>query len=276
MDPRTLAILVGKELRDARRNRWFLVLTALFASLSLALSAVGLAGLGTIGVSGFGRTTASLLNLVLLIVPLMGLLMGALSIAGEREQGTLGYVLAQPVTTGEVFAGKVLGLGTALAGSVSLGFGLSALLVARSAGLAQVSGYLTLVALTWVLGLIFLVIGLGLSAVSPRHSTAVGLAVVAWLVAVFFSDVGVMGTAVALRLDPRQILWLSLANPTQIFKLASLQALQGHLEMLGPGALYAARALGPWWTPVLAALLVAWVVAPLGVALRLFRARGGL
>ena len=66
MDLRSVRIIASKEIRDARRNRWFVLVSVIFAGLSLALSLVGLAGLGTIGVTGFGRTTASLVNLVLL------------------------------------------------------------------------------------------------------------------------------------------------------------------------------------------------------------------
>src|SRR3989338_6928294 len=109
MSFKTVLIILSKEISDARKNRWFVLVAALFSLLSLSLSLLGLAGLGTLGIAGFGRTAASLLNLVLIIVPLMGLLLGAMSISGEREQGTLVTLLAQPVTASEVFIGKYLG-----------------------------------------------------------------------------------------------------------------------------------------------------------------------
>src|SRR6516165_12130738 len=102
LDVSSVFLITGKELRDARRSRWFLLLTVVFAGLALALALLGMSALGTIGGTGFGRTTASLLNLVILIVPIMGLLMSALSVAGERENGTLLTVLAQPVLLEEV------------------------------------------------------------------------------------------------------------------------------------------------------------------------------
>src|SRR5690606_39909351 len=60
--------------------------------------------------SGFGRTAAGLINLVLFLAPLMGLTLGAQAISGEREQGTLAYLLAQPVSLVEIFVAKFLGL----------------------------------------------------------------------------------------------------------------------------------------------------------------------
>src|SRR6516225_5122652 len=124
MDALSVALISCKELRDTRRSRWFLLLAVMFAALALALSSLGMSALGSIGGAGFGRTTASLLNLVILIVPLLGLLMGALSVAGEREHGTLLALLAQPVLLEELLLGKFLGLAAALLGTILSGFGL--------------------------------------------------------------------------------------------------------------------------------------------------------
>ena len=128
--------LAQKELREALRNRWFVLYTLAFIGLALALSYMSLAGAGISGFAGFGRTAASLINLVLLIIPLMALTVGAQSLAHEAEHGTLAYLLAQPVTRAEVFAGKYLGLALALtlstlAGFTTVGSGLS--VSARSA-----------------------------------------------------------------------------------------------------------------------------------------------
>jgi len=52
-------------------------------ALSLAFSYLAMASSGMVGFAGFGRTAASLINLVLLIVPLMALTIGAQSLSGE-------------------------------------------------------------------------------------------------------------------------------------------------------------------------------------------------
>jgi Cu-processing system permease protein len=113
MDFGNILILAQKELRDARKNRWFLLYAIAFTGLSLALAWVSLSGAGNYGLAGFGRTSASLINLILLIVPLMGLTLGALSLAGEREQGSLLYLLAQPINQVELLLGKFIGLSLA-------------------------------------------------------------------------------------------------------------------------------------------------------------------
>ena len=274
MDVSTVFLIMGKELQDARRSRWFLLLTLVFAGLALALALLGMSALGTVGNAGFGRTTASLLNLVMLIVPLMGLLMSTLSVAGEREHGTLMTILAQPVLLEEVFLGKFLGLAAALLGTILFGFGLAALVIARQGGLPQVGSYLVLVGDTALFGLGYLSLGFLIAALTRRTASAVGVALFVWLVSVFLSDLGLIGTAVVLQLSPRSLLWLSLANPPQVFKLLVLGGIQRSLESLGPGGLYATEVLGNWLPLTLTGLLVAWVIAPFALAILLLRNRG--
>src|SRR5690606_3606519 len=63
----------GRELRDAVASRWFMLYTAAFGVLAVAVSFMSLAGSGSQGFAGFGRTAAGLLNLVMLVVPLMAI-----------------------------------------------------------------------------------------------------------------------------------------------------------------------------------------------------------
>ena len=269
-------ILARKELRDAHRNRWFVLYTATFASLSLALAWMAMSGLGTSGMAGFGRTTAALINLVLLVVPLMGLTLGALSLAGEREQGTLLYLLAQPLTQTEVLLGKFLGLALALLTALILGFGLSGLVIAWQGGAAQAATYLTLVLLAFLLALVSLSLGFLISATVGKGSTAVGLALFVWLALVFFGDLGLLGTALVMELDIVQLFTAALLNPLQIFKIAAILDLRGNLEILGPAGAYAIRTYGDRLMPLLLILLAAWTIVPLAFTYLAFRRRGVL
>jgi Cu-processing system permease protein len=274
MNATPVYLMMCKELQDARRSRWFVLLALVFAGLALALAVLGTSALGSLGGAGFGRTTASLLNLEVLVVPLMGLLMGALSVSTEREHGTLLSTLAQPVLLEEVFLGKFLGLAAALLGTVLFGFGLAALVIAQQGGVLQVGGYLVLVGYTFLFGLGYLSLGFLISALVRRSATAVGLALFVWLASEFLSDLGMIGTALALQLSPRGLLWLSLANPPQVFRLVVLQGIHRNLEVLGPGGLYATEVLGGWLVPCLTLALVLWAVVPFAASVALLRNRG--
>ena len=276
MDIENIFTLAQKEMRDALRNRWFALYTIAFAGLSLALAWMALSGAGQYGLAGFGRTSASLVNLVLLIVPLMGLTLGALSLAGERENGSLLYLMAQPISQGELLLGKFLGLSLALVAALSLGFGGTAVFIAIKGGGAEVGTYLVLLLLSCLLALGSLSLGFLLSAMVQKGSTAVGLALFLWLLLVFFGDLGVMGTALALQFNVQQLLAIALINPLQIFKIAAILDIRNNLEVLGPAGIYAFRTYGSQLLPLLIVLLLIWVIVPFTIANYLFQKRGVL
>jgi Cu-processing system permease protein len=227
--------LAQKELRDALRNRWFLLYTLAFIGLALALSYMSLAGAGIAGFAGFGRTAASLINLVLLIIPLMALTIGAQSLAHEQEQGTLAYLLAQPVTRVEVFVGKYLGLALSLLASLALGFGIAGVVLAlngrRLARSLRQPGVLQ----TFLLSLTMLSVGFLISALTKRAGVAIGIGLFLWLAFVFLGDLGLMGTAITLRLPIEQLLWLSLAQPAAGLQDGGDPRHQRHARSAGAG-----------------------------------------
>jgi len=174
MQSATLLTIARRELREALRNRWLVFYALAFAGLAFALSLAGQASAGYSGLGGFGRTAASLVNAILLFVPLLGLSVGAGSLAGDRERGTLMYLLAQPVNRADVFFGKALGAALAMVVSLGLGFGLAALGLA-TAGDGNPAGYLALAGNTLLLALIALGLGFVISALSKRVATALGV-----------------------------------------------------------------------------------------------------
>lgn len=265
MDLSSISLLAQKELRDALRNRWFGLYTITFVALALGLSYLALSGVGYSGFAGFGRTAAGLINLTLLIVPLMALTVGATSLAGERERGTLPYLLAQPVSRSEIVAGKFLGLAAALLASLATGFGLAGLALGLRGGAGDAIIYLGQLGLAFLLALAALSIGFLISAVTERGAAAVGVALFLWLVFVFLGDLGMMGTAITMKLDIRQLFWLALTNPLQVFKLAAILNLQSTLEILGPVGMFARRTYGDGLLPLLLVTLTAWALIPLGL-----------
>lgn len=271
-----IGVLMQKEVRDAYRNRWFILYTVAFAGLALALAWLALAGVGASGLAGLGRTGASLINLVLLIVPLMGLTLGALSLASERERGTLLYILAQPVSPVEVLVGKYLGLALALFATLVLGFGLSGMVIAWKGGMTQTYEYLTIVILAFLLALISLSLGFLLSSTTKKGATAVGLALFLWLVLVVFGDLGLMSTALVLQIRINELFLLALLNPLQVFKMATILTMQSSLEVLGPAGIYALRTYGTQLMPVLLTVLLGWTILPLLLTYILFQRRGAI
>jgi Cu-processing system permease protein len=275
MDAMIIWTLAKKEMSEAVRNRWFVLYTLAFIGLSLAFSYLALAGAGLVGFAGFGRTAASLINLVLLIVPLLALTIGAQSLAGEQERKTLAYLLAQPISRADIFLGKYLGLTLSLLASLLLGFGISGVVMAlNGTGASDPTVYGALVALAFLLSLTMLSVGFLISALSRRASVAVGIGLFLWLVFVFFGDLGLMGTAITLRVPIASLFWLSLANPLQVFKLAAIFNSQATLDIVGPAGIYAMQRYGEELVTIFLAVLAFWVVTPAAAAYVRFARKG--
>lgn len=277
MNTTTVWTLAEKELRDALHNRWFVLYTLAFIGLSLAFSYLSLAGAGIVGFAGFGRTAASLINLVLLIVPLMALTIGAQCLAGEQEHSTLAYLLAQPVNRIEVFVGKYLGLGLSLLASLTLGFGISGLVMAiNGGGASNPAVYVGLVWQTFLLSLAMLSIGFLVSALSRRAGMAVGIGLFLWLTFVFLGDLGLMGTAMTMKTPIETLFWISLANPLQVFKLAAILNINATLDILGPAGIYAMQEYGSSLKSILLGVLGVWVLIPTVAAYVVFANKNDL
>lgn len=262
-----------RELREAVTSRWFVLYTIAFAVLGLAVSYISAAGSGGIGLSGFGRTTAGLINLVLLMVPLMALTAGAGTIASDRERGMLPYLLSQPVSRTEVLLGKYLGLAAALVACITLGLGVCALILAWKGQSTKPQSILWLAGLSVCLALGMLSLGVLISTLARKASVAVGTAVFFWLTLVFVSDLGLMAGTLAMKLRIEELFAISLLNPLQVFKMWSLHSIEASLDVLGPAGLYASEEFGSRLSPMFAGALAAWIAIPLALAACIFARR---
>ncbi|HWQ27990.1 MAG TPA: ABC transporter permease subunit [Dehalococcoidia bacterium] len=266
--------ITRKEVRDALNNWWLLLYAGLFALLALGLAYLGQRNLGSLGFENFSRTTASLLNLCLLLAPLVALSLGAGAIAGERDRGTLTYLLSQPLDRWELLVGKFAGLFLSIAIATVAGFGLAGLFIAFYASAMDAGVYLLFLGL--VLALIAVMTGLGLvaSVISATRVQALGVALLVWFVAIFFFDLVFIGLVSSTSLGGGGLLLALLANPVEIVRVLAIIHLEPDLEVLGPFGAYLMERVGVGGaTAILSAALVAWVTAPVSLAAWLFETR---
>jgi len=266
-------VIAAEEYRSALESRWLFGFTVAFAGLVLGLSFFGLAQSREVGFQGFARVTLSLMNLVLLVVPLCGLLLGVTSIAGGGE--TLPLLLAQPVTRGEVLAGKFLGLAAALAVAQALGFGGGGLVVAFNAGADQLPGYLALTGMSLVLGWLTLAAALAIATVWPDRLKAMSFAMLLWLLMVVAYDLVVLGATTLLSGLPLETVLFPalLINPVDLARVMVTLAV-GSGALFGPTSAVLVKLFGTRAGIALGAgVLVLETLVPLAIAARVFRRR---
>jgi Cu-processing system permease protein len=267
-----VAPLVRKEIADAVSNRWLLGYAALMGVLGLAAAGTGIQSSSGLALQTFGRTTATLMNLCLLLAPLVAVLMGAASIAGERERGTLEHLLAQPLTRSRLLLGKHAGLLVALTAATIAGFLPAGLLVAWHAGPGVLPHYALFPAIAAVVGASMLAAGMAVSVASRTAVQAQGTAVFLWFALVLLYDLVLMGT-LAIGGMPVELLGAALvANPIDAARALGVLSLEPDLYLLGPaGAYLTARFSSGGTALLLCGALAFWASAPLVCAVLAFR-----
>lgn len=265
--------IAREEYRRALETRWLFGFTVLFAALVLGLSYFGLAQSREVGFQGFARVTLSLMNLVLLVVPLTGLVLGVASIAGGGE--ALALVLAQPVRRSEVLIGRFLGLGAALTAAQALGFGGGGVIIAVNAGLAQLPGFIALTGLSIMLGWLTIATALMIGSIWPDRLQAMSIALLLWLGMVIAYDLAVLGATALMRGTPLQIVLFPalLVNPVDLSRVLVTLAV-GSGALFGPTSAVLAGMFGSAGGIALGlAVLALETAVPLAVAARVFSRR---
>ena len=210
-----LGLFAREELALALRSRWTQIFAAVFGLLALFVSGAGYVVSGGHGVQDFARTAVSLVQLVLLLVPLTALLIGVLSLAPDR--GAAELMFSQPVSRRTILLGKLLGLFQALAAAQAVGFGAAGAVVYSQSGAEGLGGFLLLVGGSFVTTAVFLGLAalLAAGAVGRKRTRALALALVVWFVAVVLVDLAALGTASLLPSGTasRVLILASLAQP---------------------------------------------------------------
>lgn len=264
--------IARQELTVAIRNKWTLIFAFVFGSLVLAISYFGTVTAGEIGFQGFNRTTASLLSLVLYLIPLVALMMGTqsfLSTAGDDEM-----LFAQPISRGEILVGKLLGLFAAMVTATFVGFGLGGLVIATQTDASDFVGYPVFVGLSLILSLAFLSLSALTAMACQRKTKAYGAALLVWFFFVIFYDLLVLGGSLLFHEKAANyFIFASLfGNPVDMTRVAGLLSLNG-AEIFGAAGAALLKFLGGPMQGIAALLvsLLLWTLVPLFAASRLLR-----
>jgi Cu-processing system permease protein len=262
---RHLGLFAREELVLALRSRWTQIFAVVFAVLAFAVAGAGYVLSGGHGVQDFARTAVSLVQLVLLLVPLTALVIGVLSLAPERGAAELTF--SQPVARGTVLMGKLLGLLQALGAAQAVGFGAAGVVVYAQSGPEGIGSFLLLVVASLVATAVFLGLAALLSAgaVGRKRTRALALALVVWFVAVVFLDLVALGLASLLPSGTasRVLLVAAIVNPVGAVRTGTLLAIEG-TGAFGAASLALLRFTGGAFGAGLAlsASVIVWLVVP--------------
>ncbi|MGE3725656.1 MAG: ABC transporter permease subunit [Candidatus Sericytochromatia bacterium] len=245
-------------LYDLLRSKVMLAYGLLLMALTLSVSALS---------GDRAQIAISLLNLVLLLVPLISLIFSTMYSYQLRD--FLDLLLAQPVSRRGVFLGQYLGISSSLALAFLAGCG-GPLLVG---GLTEPLIWILIVGVM----LNFIFTGFGFLAVNWQPDKIRGMAtsLFIWFYTALLFDALILFGLVALQDYPleKPALILSFLNPVDLARILVLIKLDISALMGYTGALYR-QLFGSGWGQLLAcAVLLVWAIGPVLLALKLFEKR---
>jgi Cu-processing system permease protein len=270
MELRQVATVAGKEFWDRIRNRWVLAVAVVFTVFALVIAYFGGAQQGAVGFRSIEFTIASLVSLVIYLIPLIALVLGFDAIVGERERGSLELLLSLPITRFELLLGKYLGLAAALAFSTVAGFGLVAIVLAPNLELNALFHYFGFMLSSVLLGMAFLSLAVMVSVFAADRTRASGLAIALWFFFVLVFDLLLLGALVVTggQYGGEAFPNLLLLNPADVFRILNIFSLDDVRSLYGLATVFPRALAAPW---LLTLVMLAWIAAPLGLAAWRFR-----
>ncbi len=271
-----VVIIARKEFQRCVRNRWIVATTLLMLALSMSLALLGSAPMGTVATGRLSITIVSLSSLTIFLVPLIALMLSFDTVVGDTENGTLFLLLTYPVQRWQIIAGKFVGHTAVLSLATIIGYGTAGLavgLMAEGTGIDAWTAFATMSGSSVLLGMAFLAIGCLISVLVKERGTAAGLAVAMWLIFVLLFDMGLLGLLVADKgatLKAGTVTALMMLNPADVYRMLNLT---GSSEIAALSGMATVGKAGQVSQQLLAAILVAWSVIPLTLAMLVFRRR---
>lgn len=255
------ARVIGYQLRDLGRSRWLIGYGLFFFAAAELLLRFG--GGGT-------KALVSLVNVVLLLVPMVSTVFGTMYVYNARE--FIELLLAQPVRRDQLYLGLYLGLALPLSAAFGLGLVIPFLLRGTEA-----AGTWALLATTVGTGVVLTAVFVALAFVIAIRADdkvkGLGVAVGLWLAFGLLYDGAVLLAVLVFGDYPLEhaLLGVMFANPIDLARVLLLLQMDTSALMGYTGAVFERFFGGAGGRAAATAALACWVTVPVLLGMRQFR-----
>jgi Cu-processing system permease protein len=224
----TTGKVLVSQLRNVARSRWILGYGLLLALLTWLLLQFGGSG---------ERALLSLLNVVLLLLPLVSVVFGTLYVYNARE--FIEMLLAQPVSRGALYTGLFGGLVLPLGGAFLIGVGTPLLLLAHG-GRDFAGQAVMLLSVGLLLTLVFTAFSLCVAVLIEDRARGLGAALFVWLLTTLIYDGVILLVTTMFDHYPLEgpLLVLVFLNPVDLGRVLLLLSFDVSALMGYTGAVY--------------------------------------
>lgn len=256
----TTAHVIKYELRDVVRGKWILVYALFFLVVTEVLFRFG---------GGSARALLSLSNLVLILIPLVSIVFGAMYLYNAREFVEL--LLSQPVDRAALFGGLYAGLALPLSAGFLVGVGLP--FAFHGVEAASHTTLLTLAVAGVLLTCIFVALAFVIAVTFEDKVRGLGVALFLWLFFSVIYDGGVLLLANAFADYPLEqpMIALMLLNPVDLARVLLLLTFDVSALMGYTGAVFEQFFGSLLGVVVATTALAIWAGVPLWLGGRRFK-----
>lgn len=263
----TIVSIAKKEIMDNIRNKWIILVSIMFAVLTLVVSYFG--SITSHGWQNLGNTIGGMTSFATYLISIIGFMLGYATIIGEIERGSMSALLSLAATRFEIVVGKFLGLGSVLCFTVLVGFGTAGIVIGVNVSNVDYLQYLGFIGMTMVFGLVFLSVALCFSTVFSKRSTALGGTIFLWFLFTIILRIvfiGLLATTVDFtKITPQT----TLIVPEWYYILQLFNPIDVYVSLIGvtisPASSSTGAGLIPnpsWYSPgLLLGVLIIWIVA---------------
>src|SRR5687768_1346102 len=245
--------------RDLARSRWLAAYSAFFMIATFALLQFS---------DSQAKAMLSLVNVVLLIVPLANVVFGTMYLQASREFVEL--LLAQPIRRGELFSGLFLGLATPVSLAVVGGIGIPLVVMGASRETLAAGAVVALMAAA--LGAVFTGIAAVVAYGIEDRVRGIVAAIGSWLMLAVIYDAIVIMVATRLAEYPieRPMLAAMFVNPIDLARLVMLTRFDVAALLGYTGALFQQLLGGVVGLAIAITVISLWATLPALLGARLF------
>jgi ABC-2 type transport system permease protein len=229
------------DILESFKTKWFLIYTVVFGGIVALFLIAGVTESKVMGFSGLSRLLLSFIQICIVILPIFILITTVRSIAGDRDNSVLEYMLSFPISLKQYYMGKFFGRLFVVIVPV---FG--ALLFSLMYALLRRVDYFVFVLHSPAvrLSVNFLGISFFISSLVKSQEIALGISFFVWLMLLAFIDIILIGIMMRDMVHENIIFAIALLNPMQVFRIGAIALFDAELSVIGPASYFILDAFG--------------------------------
>ncbi|MDD5401396.1 MAG: ABC transporter permease subunit [Sulfurimonas sp.] len=235
---KNLYLIAYLDLKESIRAKWFLVYSLVFGGLIALFFIAGVTESQVMGFSGLSRLLLMYIQITIVILPIFILITTVRSISGDRDNHILEYMLSFPISLRQYYWGKIIGrfitvyLPVLFAMIIAIIFGFI-----KGAAIPW-SIFFLYTGLLFSLSSAFLGIAFFISSFVKSSEVALGISFFVWIFLLAFIDIALISLMMQQRLNEELIIFISMINPMELFRVAAISLFDPELTVMGPVAFY--------------------------------------